>query len=245
MERSPLAGHEAHGLLLLVRGCHTRASWYLRLHPGVRRAFSAIWNTDGLITSFDTFIGWKPWWLNPEWKPSVENLHVDQNPFHKKGFQCVQGMIPPKRVRKDEVGGLMVVPGSNNEEVQQYLIKRYPNVRLFPSDWVELSGEDPYLNKGVLVECEAGDLILWDSRTIHGGLICEPSADFKEKNTNDFVRLAMTVTMLPRESASEEVLELRKVAFMNKKAHTHWANETNSNQMGGFLPGASTDSIKY
>ena len=42
-------------------------------------------------------------------------MHIDQNPHFKKGFKCVQGMIPLKRVRKNEVGGLMVVPHTNND----------------------------------------------------------------------------------------------------------------------------------
>lgn len=44
------------------------------------------------------------------------------------------------------------------------------------SDWVELSSKDPLIGTGKLVECDAGDLILWDSRTVHGGKICrEPT----------------------------------------------------------------------
>jgi hypothetical protein len=35
------------------------------------------------------------------WNPYVENIHVDQNPYMKKGLQCVQGMLALKRVRKD------------------------------------------------------------------------------------------------------------------------------------------------
>ena len=44
---------------------------------------------------------------------------MDQNPFFKKGLQCVQGMLPLKKVRKDEVGGLMVVPCTNNDKTQK------------------------------------------------------------------------------------------------------------------------------
>lgn len=96
-------------------GCHTKASWFIRCHPKVKGSFAKIWKTDNLITSFDTFIGWKPWWVNKKWKPVVENLHVDQNPSFKKGLKCVQGMVPLKPVKKDYVGGLMTVPFTNND----------------------------------------------------------------------------------------------------------------------------------
>ena len=42
-------------------GCHTKAFWFNRCHQKVKGAFAKIWKTDNLITSFDTFIGWKPW----------------------------------------------------------------------------------------------------------------------------------------------------------------------------------------
>jgi hypothetical protein len=49
-------------------------------------------------------------------------MHVDQNPFFKKGFHCVQGMVPLIDVTNQGAGGLQVVPETNNDSVQQYLI---------------------------------------------------------------------------------------------------------------------------
>jgi hypothetical protein len=66
----------------------------------------------------------------------VENLHCDQNPSSKKGFHCVQGMVPLYKV--DEVGGLMVVPNTNNDHVQEQLVDRYPYTESTNSDWLEL-----------------------------------------------------------------------------------------------------------
>ena len=45
-------------------------------------------------------------------------------------------MVPLKRVRSDEVGGLMVVPQTNNKQTQQQLVDRYPGTRGYPSDWL-------------------------------------------------------------------------------------------------------------
>lgn len=52
-------------------GAHSKASWYLRTRPNIKKAFSSIWKTDDLIVSFDTFIAWRPWWINKSWKPFV------------------------------------------------------------------------------------------------------------------------------------------------------------------------------
>jgi hypothetical protein len=70
-------------------------------------------------------ICWRPWW-NPvgglSWNPYVENLHIDQNPVSKKGFHCVQGMIPLIDVQEGGPGGLQVVPDTNNDKTQQEII---------------------------------------------------------------------------------------------------------------------------
>ena len=78
-------------------GCHSPAAWALRGAPGVKAAFARIWDTQELLVSFDTFIAWRPWMgvhAPSEFHPVVEGLHLDQNPFSKRGRQCVQGMIP-------------------------------------------------------------------------------------------------------------------------------------------------------
>ncbi len=49
------------------------------------------------------------------------------------------------------------------------------------------------------MECDAGDLVLWDSRTVHGGKInFQPDEDYKKEKMNDLVRIAVTVSMVPR-----------------------------------------------
>ena len=56
-----------------------------------------------------------------------------------------------------------------------YLSDNYPFTTYNDSDWVELKADDQLCKKGLLVECDAGDLILWDSRVVHGGKIVEPN----------------------------------------------------------------------
>lgn len=62
------------GFFVSYGGCHTKASWFLRTRPNVKETFKTIWNTPELITSFDTFICWRPWWneaSNKAWDPYV------------------------------------------------------------------------------------------------------------------------------------------------------------------------------
>ena len=51
--------------------------------------------------------------------------------------------------------------------------------------------------------------------------------------------------MVPRSSATTQVLEERKLAFMNKKGHTHWPNEIKGSAMGGFISSLKSNEIKY
>ena len=83
-------------------------------------------------------------------------------------------MVPLLDVEKDGVGGLMVAPNTNNDKFQAELCDRY-QVKGSKSDWLEFFADDPTIQKARLVECKAGDLILWDSRTAHGGKINQPN----------------------------------------------------------------------
>jgi hypothetical protein len=220
----------------------------MRTRPRVKAVFGKIWNTESLITSFDTIICWRPWWskfAQYSWTPFVENLHVDQNPVFKKGFHCVQGMIPLVDVRQDGVGGLQVVPCTNNDKTQQELADRYKVTGYNSSDWVELAHNDPYIGRGELLCCNAGDLLLFDSRTIHGGKVCTPSEAYQQEHEGKLVRLAMTVTMVPKDLCTPEIREKRMWAFNNRIGLTHWPQEFNKSGFGTSAKNINRDNIHY
>lgn len=63
----------------------------------------------------------------------------------------MQGMVPLVDVRSDGVGGLQVVPSTNNDTVQDELASRYKVTGYNNSDWLELYPNDPYIGKGKLL----------------------------------------------------------------------------------------------
>ena len=73
---------------------------------------------------------------------------------------------------------------------------------------------------------------MWDSRTIHGGKINEPTPAFKEENMNKLARLVMTVTMVPRAQQSAMNRERRLNAFKSRIGLTHWPQEYNKSAFG-------------
>lgn len=49
------------GLTREAAASHNAAAWFIRTRPAVKRAFSTIWSTEDLLTSFDCFISWRQW----------------------------------------------------------------------------------------------------------------------------------------------------------------------------------------
>jgi hypothetical protein len=102
---------------------HSEAAWYLRSLPHVRGVFTQIWGSNKLVSSFESFIAWRPWWLSADvsktdysWRPEPEPLHCDQSPYQRKGFHCIQGMIPLYDTN-EMTGGLQVIPDSHSNLV--------------------------------------------------------------------------------------------------------------------------------
>ena len=175
---------------------HSAGSWHVRGVPGVRDAFAHIWGNGGeekvdvgggggggedagdgsngecvdLIVSMDCVLAWKPWWMNSAWTPYTEGLHLDQNPFTKPGLECVQGMMPLLPVT-EVIGGLEVVPRSHTAEAKAVFKEAYPWMAT-RGDWCPLDEGDRIKYDAVLLLCDAGDLILWDSRTSTIPILC-------------------------------------------------------------------------
>jgi len=237
------------GFLPTHGGGHSAAAWYLRTRPAIQEAFARVWEVkqEELLSSFDTFIVWRPWWddgngtYQTSWTPCVENLHVDQNPHYKKGLQCVQGMVPLLPVRK-EIGGLQVVPNTNTAEQQAEFVKRYPMTKLDRDDWLELNNNDPIIGTGQFIEADPGDLILWDSRTVHGGFVgpgpvsnspamAESTASESKQANTELARMSFTVCMTPASKASQQVIQQRCEAFQKGRCLTHWPHEFHPHYM--------------
>jgi len=198
--------------------------WYIRGNPKIKEVFAKIWNTQKLACSLDAVICWKPWWLfeHHEWKPITEGYHLDQNPFSKPGFQCVQGLVSLYDVT-DEVGGLTVIPGTHNNEELQI---RLANDFRYGSDWCKLDLDDPLVkHPGHLIKAKAGDLVLWDSRLIHAGKVGPGGDPDQSEPEIDLARLSVPICMMPREMIPREVQEQRWDAFEQQSTLTHWPTE--------------------
>ncbi|KAJ5676158.1 hypothetical protein N7462_009055 [Penicillium macrosclerotiorum] len=196
---------------------HEKFMWEARMEPKVLEAFSKIWGTEELLVSFDALNITLPDKTKPVQKPWP---HVDQSPF-RRGLHCVQGIINLSPAGPDD-GSLIVVPKSNTVTESYFDTQTdlatwtKKDFRLF--DEVEMEWfKTQHGVKPIKVLAEPGDLILWDSRTIHWG--GEPTSK------SDTIRTVIYVSYSPANLASQESLQEKQRAFMSYRATTHWAHD--------------------
>ena len=216
----------AHGGILPSYGIgHSKSQWYLRSIPNVKKAFAKIWGTEDLLTSFDGVSLWRPWNINPRWKTESGQtwFHIDQHPISRPGKQCVQGLVNLLPT-SEEIGGNVMVPGSHKffKNIPQEYEERLAKLPLgvdhfrFPNDDPKLSSQKP-----IMCHMEVGDMLLWDSRTIH----CSNSGTSLSKGTKELVRAASLVCMMPKEKSNPEVIKRRREAVKKVISTTNWSDK--------------------
>jgi hypothetical protein len=220
--------------------------WSLRTLPRVRRAFEAIWGGESdLLVSFDGGNCFRPWndpelqrdlgsHIKEDWMTQSGWWHVDQNPnvASHRGRVCVQGVVT-LTAATENTGGLCVVPGSHkhHDAVCERAAREYGSLG---GDFVPIVEEDEILRGGALVVCEAGDLVLWDSRTVHCNTPAidpapsSPNAAAKREEVGGLLRLAGYVCMTPAKMATAAVLTERREAFTKGFGTSHWPHEFTS-----------------
>lgn len=204
--------------------------WHLRQLPRVKESFAAIWGTNDLLVSFDGGNVFRPWKYNPDWLTSGGWFHCDQNAHlgvESRGRVCIQGLVS-LREADENTGGLVLVPGSHRDH--ENLCNRSMLARR-TGDFVPVSLDDPILQEGaVLVAANAGDLILWDSRTVHcntPALTQEVTDDLSCEDCEDWqlTREVGYVCMTPRSFASTDILKKRIEAFEQNIGTSHWPHK--------------------
>jgi len=221
----------------------------------VKDTFAAIWGTEELLVSFDGGNAFRPWRYKREWLTDGGWYHVDQNalkPGHS-GRVCVQGLVTLCDVTQDS-GGLVVIPRSHTQH--EDLSRRVQGAET-GSNLLVVERGDPVLESGAcLVLAKAGDLLLWDSRTVHCNTpspvaLAEAAGQQDEEQATAspeqpaeahgtevewaLLRQVGYVCMTPKAWASEDTLEQRGKAYIEGTSTNHWPHLF---QIGGFaVPG--------
>ncbi|KAI9661857.1 MAG: hypothetical protein M1821_009096 [Bathelium mastoideum] len=207
------------GMYFAYSSTHEDFVWEARMEPGVQKAFSDLWDTDELLVSFDGMNVTLPRQKDLTWSPWP---HCDQNP-RKKGLHCVQGLLNyAPNGPKD--GGLLLMKGSSklyDEFFQE--TRAMAKHEDAPPDELEFRDLFIFTEQDVkwfedhgcelIKTClEPGDLVLWDSRTMH--YACWPEGQQ--------IRHAQYICMTPAKFAAKEDRELKAQLFKEFQGTTHW-----------------------
>lgn len=229
-----------HSMLIQHWGVgQSELAWHVRQASGVSAVFSKIWDdtpVEDLITSFDGLsVHLPPETTKRGWYRGSVWLHTDQAPG-RPDLECIQGLVNLYDVRPGDAT-LKVLRGSHN------LVAAYATQfgrTQDTDDWNRMNPTelDWFRQQGCVEEnvlAGAGDLVLWDSRTVHQGM--EPLPCRQQPNT----RCVVYVCMLPRDTATPKILQKRIDAFTAGRATTHWPNKAKlfpktPRTYGGQLP---------
>jgi len=235
--------HVEGGILPFYGSGHTTLAWYLRDNSTLQAVFASLHNTtpDELITSLDGLVIWRS---GDEHKTDAGWFHLDQNPQTKPGFESVQGLLNLLPVSASTGGNAVVAKshklfphhyiGNLKDEAGSSSCSSFYRQRLDElkgDDWMEIDPNDSHLlDPSKIVTCllKEGDLLLWDSRTVHcsfPGNRDSCNGRHAPSQHQGLVRAGGLVTMMPKSRATEEVLKGRVEAVRLSRTLTHWANK--------------------
>ncbi|GAA5933367.1 hypothetical protein JCM3775_000668 [Rhodotorula graminis] len=203
------------GGMFASRVYHEDFLWAIRCEQGVVDGFAELWGTDRLTTSFD---GAAVMLCHRKDLPPAQKWeHMDQSP-NRRGFFCAQGIVNLLPNGPDD-GGLMVLKGSG--AIMEKYFEQHPEQKANhsswgPADWYGYTEEQQewFYERGcewIKVCANPGDLILWDSRTLH----------YNRPPSGDRTRICTYVCMAPDELLNAKDRAVKQKLFADKGATTH------------------------
>lgn len=218
-----------HSMLVQHYGVgHAQYVWDVRSSPGVTGAFSRLWGTDDLITSFDGVSLHLPHEATKRgfYRGGTHDwFHCDQRSSRSR-LVSIQGVVNLYDVNAGDAT-TRVLTGSHalHGEYMEHF-----GVETGTKDWHKFPAETAaehlkfFTDRGCEKACvlaRAGDLVLWDSRTMHHGV--ESQRGRAAANT----RAGVYVCMVPRAAAAPAVLTKRKRLFDEMRMTSHLPQQSN------------------
>lgn len=133
-------------------------------------------------------------------------------------------------------GGNALVANSHSQFPQHYVkdnsdcFYRERMAEIGTDDWLEIDPNDTELLQPpnlLSLLLSPGDLLLWDSRTVHCSYPAKQDESMPEFGNDAYslIRAGVMVSMMPRHQVEESVLEQRIEAVHQSRTLTHWANK--------------------
>ena len=225
-----------HGMLFQHWGIgHAQYIWNLRMNPKIINIYKIIWSNilegiqiDELKVSFDgASFGVPPEDTNKGWNGN-DWFHVDQR-FPKASYdniECIQSWVTSENVGPDDAT-LSILEGSNqiHSKVGLMIAENLdPKNRddIHKNDWYKFNKDELSLYKDcprVDIQCKAGSMVFWDSRTVHCGR--GPIKNRLEKNFRNVVYLCY----IPSSMVNYTIKCKRIRAYKDLRTTSHWPNK--------------------
>lgn len=138
-------------------------------------------------------------------------VHTDQAP-NKNYFWCVQGLVNLME-NGDEDGGLVIIPKTHTKH--QKFFKKLKQEK-GTSDWYLFSDkekEDEIFEGAIKICGEAGDFMMWDSRTFHCNTI---------PTSPKIGRACVYICQIPKSKVNEKTRAKRKNAWEKRRCTSHY-----------------------
>lgn len=199
--------YRAHGIYKHGQAGHQEFAWSVRTHPEVLAVHRLLYECSDLVVSFDGACH-----LAGEKRARKETgwTHTDQSPF-TKGAQPVQGFVA---LTANEDSTFVVYEKSNREHAR-YFAARVDGDAKWKKNFLCIDpaflAEIEHTRKVVAVN--AGDLVLWDSRTFH----CNQRGTSGKRRVVQYVAYAPKAD--PRNTAAVQVK--RRKYFHERRMTTH------------------------
>ena len=178
------------------------SNWHLRINSRTKEAFSHIYKTDELATSFD---GISLFLSDTQKSPSW--LHQDQRSNDDR--LSVQGII--NVLKCDEFdAGFICVPRSHKTYVP-------PPAK---NDWMMLPKDDPNQKLAQKILTPPRSLILFNSKTIHANIGMVKN----HPNGIHINRFSSYTTFVPKYRQTPEVITARKKGYFTGNTTSHWGD---------------------
>jgi hypothetical protein len=135
--------------------------------------------------------------------------------------ECVQGMVSLFD-QTESTGGLVVVPDSHHlftAITERHASRARGHLVRLTGGWDDELLAD---TRPIIVGCKAGDLILWDSRTVHCNSPALLKPNVPAEGEVDLLRAVAYVCMVPRSKADRDVLRHRSQAVAGRITTSHW-----------------------
>ena len=212
------------GILAFLGVGQSKFLWFVRTRKAVKKAFRTLWRTnEPMLTSFDGCLAWRDADI-----PPVEGWHhCDQNFLRRPRFECIQGLVNLYDVDETTGGNLLV--DQSHRTIFPQLEKHFSKLGKRCDDFFELPFQTDTNARHLLsengdhivVKLRPGDLLCFDSRTIH----CSAPPSQPRRQQNRLRRDVAFVSRVPKSIVDPAIIAKRPACVTNGITTTHWVTK--------------------